>query len=543
MANGIFKIPLPKNETLLNYGTGAPEKVVLKAEIDELKSKEIEIPLIIGGKEIKTGKLGDCRCPHDRKHLLGRYHKAGDKEVSMAVEASQRAWKEWSIIPWEARVSIFLKAAELLAGPWRATLNAATMLSQSKTVIQAEGDAVGALVDLWHYNSYFMQKIYEIQPESSPGIWNTIEWRPLEGFVFAVTPFNFISIAGNLPTSPALMGNTVLWKPASSGVYPAYFIVKLLQEAGLPDGVINFVPGSGHEVGHPVLKNEWFAGLHFTGSTEVFRDMWQKIGANIPNYRNYPRIVGETGGKDFIFAHPSADLDALAVATIRSAFEYQGQKCSAASRMYVPQSIWHELKIKLIKMVENIRVGNPEDFRNFMSAVIDKAAFDSITGYIEYARNSNEAEFLIGGTYDSSIGYFIDPTIIVTTNPKFKTMEEEIFGPVITVYVYPDNEFEETLQLCDETSPFALTGAIFAQARNAIETARRILTYSAGNFFINDRPSGVMIGHQPFGGGRASGTNDKAGSMMNLLRWISPRTTKENFLPPKNFTYPHMEEL
>lgn len=543
MANGIFKIPFPKNETLLNYGRGTPEKTELKAKIAEMKSAEIEIPLIIGGKEIKTGKLGDCRCPHDHKHLLGRYHKAGERQVNMAVEASQQAWKKWSIMPWEARASIFLKAAELLAGPWRATLDAATMLGQSKTVIQAEGDAVGALVDLWHYNPYFMQKIYEIQPESSPGIWNTIEWRPLEGFVFAVTPFNFVSIAGNLPTSPALMGNTVLWKPASSGVYPAYFIMKLLQEAGLPDGVINFIAGSGNEVGYPVLKNEWFSGLHFTGSTEVFRDMWQKIGENIPTYRNYPRIVGETGGKDFIFARPSADLDALAVATIRSAFEYQGQKCSAASRMYVPESIWHELKIKLIAMVEKIKVGTPEDFRNFMSAVIDKAAFDSIIGYIEYARNSNEAVFLIGGTYDGSTGYFIDPTIIVTTNPKFKTMDEEIFGPVITVYVYPDNKFEETLHLCDETSPFALTGAIFAQERNAIETARRILTHSAGNFFINDRPSGVMIGHQPFGGGRASGTNDKAGSMMNLLRWVSPKTTKENFLPPKKFTYPHMDEL
>ena len=543
MANGIFKIPLPKNETLLNYGRGALEKAELKAKITEMKSNEMEIPLIIGGKEIKTGKLGDCRCPHDHKHLLGRYHKAGEKEANMAVDASQHAWKQWSIMPWEARSSIFLKAAQLLAGPWRATLNAATMLGQSKTVIQAEGDAVGALVDLWNYNPFFMQKIYEIQPESSPGIWNTIEWRPLEGFIFAVTPFNFVSISGNLPTAPALMGNTVLWKPASSGVYPAYFIMKLLKEAGLPDGVINFIPGSGSEVGYPVIRNEWFSGLYFTGSTEVFRDMWQKIGENIPNYRNYPRIVGETGGKDFIFAHSSADLDTLAVATIRSAFEYQGQKCSAASRMYVPQSIWHELKIKLITMVEKIRVGNPEDFRNFMSAVIDKAAFDSISGYIEYAKNSDEAEFLIGGTYDGSTGYFIDPTIIITTNPKFKTMEEEIFGPVITVYVYSDNEYEETLHLCDETSPFALTGAIFAQERNAIETARRILTHSAGNFFINDRPSGVMIGHQPFGGSRASGTNDKAGSIMNLLRWVSPRTTKENFLPPKNFTYPHTDEM
>ena len=542
MANGISRVPHPYNEPLLNYGPNSQEKKEIKRKLAELKSQKIEIPLIIGGQEINTGSYGDCRCPHEHDHLLGRYYKASKGEVASAVEASQKAAKEWAAMPWEARAAIFLKAADLLAGPWRATLNAATMLGQSKTVIQAEGDAAGALCDFWRYSVHFMQMIYEIQPASSKGIWNIIEYRPLEGFVFAVTPFNFVSIMGNLPSAPALMGNTVLWKPASSGVYPSYFIMKILQEAGLPDGVINFIPGVGKEVGYPVMENSQFAGLHFTGSTEVFRETWKKIGQQISQYRNYPRIVGETGGKDFIFVHSSADLEALTVATIRGAFEYQGQKCSAASRMYVPQSIWPELKEKLLTTVSQIRMGSPEDFRNFMAAVIDKAAFNNIAGYIDYAKNSEEVEILIGGKCNDSIGYFIEPTIILTTNPKFKTMEEEIFGPVLTIYVYPDEKYEETLHLCDETSPFALTGSIFAQDRLAVEIARQILINAAGNLMINDKPSGIMIGHQPFGGGRASGTNDKAGFIMNLLRWVSPRTIKESFIPAKEVSYPHMLE-
>lgn len=542
MTNGIPRVPFPGNEPLLSYGRGSPEKKELKSKIEELKSKELYIPLIIGGEEIKTNNFGECRCPHEHNHLLARYHKASAKEVEMAVAASQQARKMWTTLSWQARASIFLKAADLLTGSWRSTLNAASMLGQSKTVIQAEGDSACALADFWRYTAYFMQKIYEIQPESSKGIWNSIEYRPLEGFVFAVTPFNFVSIMGNLPAAPAIMGNTILWKPASSGVYPSYFIMKLLQKAGLPDGIINFIPGSGSEVGNPVFENQHFAGLHYTGSTEVFRDMWKKIGEQIYHYRNYPRVVGETGGKNFIFVHSSTDLNVLAVAVIRSAFEYQGQKCSAASRLYVPQSIWPVLKEKLLLMVKQIRVGNPEDFRNFMAAVIDKPAFSSIAGYIDYAKKSDEAKLIIGGNYDDTTGYFIDPAIIVTNNPKFKTMEEEIFGPVLTVYLYPDDQYEKTLYLCDQTSPFALTGAVFAQDRLAIETARKILMNSAGNLMINDRPSGVVIGHQPFGGSRASGTNDKAGSIMNLLRWVSPRTIKENFIPPGQFTYPHMDE-
>jgi 1-pyrroline-5-carboxylate dehydrogenase len=542
MTNGIFNIPIPKNEPILAYAPGSPEKKELKAKIIEMKSKEIEIPVIIGGKEIKTGKLAECRCPHDTKHLLGTYHKAGEKEVDLAIQAAMAARPKWAAMSWHDRAAIFLKAAELLAGPYRAILNAATILCQSKTVYQAEIDSACELIDFYRFNPYYMQQIYQQQPQSSAGCWNYLEQRPLEGFIFAITPFNFTSIAGNLPTSPAMMGNVVLWKPASSAVYTAHFIMQLLKEAGLPDGVINMVTGPGGSVGNPVMASPHLAGIHFTGSTEVFQNMWKTIGNNIASYKTYPRIVGETGGKDFIFAHNSCDLDVLNTAMIRGAFEYQGQKCSAASRAYIPESIWPQLKQKLIESMKNIRMGSPEDFMNFMGAVIDKGAFDTITQYIDYAKKSPEAEIISGGEYDDSKGFFIEPTIVQAKNPRFKLMEEEIFGPVLTVYVYPDDKYEETLHLCDETSPYALTGAIFATGRLEIIKAAEILTHAAGNFYINDKPTGAVVGQQPFGGSRASGTNDKAGSLINLQRWVSPRTIKENFLPPLNFSYPHMKE-
>ncbi|MDZ7333197.1 MAG: L-glutamate gamma-semialdehyde dehydrogenase [candidate division KSB1 bacterium] len=542
MTNGIFNVPVPSNEPVLSYGPGSPEKKALKAKIAELKSKEIEIPIIVGGEELKTGRLAECRCPHETKHLLGVYHKSSEKEVNQAIDAALKARPKWASMSWEARAAIFLKAAELLAGPYRPILNAATMLCQSKTVFQAEIDSACELIDFYRFNPYYMQQIYQQQPQSSKACWNYVEYRPLEGFVFAVTPFNFTSIAGNLPTAPAMMGNVVIWKPASSTVYTAYFIMQLLKEAGLPDGVINMVPGPGGSVGNPVMASPHLAGVHFTGSTSVFQDMWKTIGNNIAKYRTYPRIVGETGGKDFIFAHRSADLDALTTAMVRGAFEYQGQKCSAASRAYIPSSIWPELKQKLIAAVKRIRMGSPEDFTNFMGAVIDRAAYESIISYIDYAKKSSEAEFITGGNYSDAIGYFIEPTIVVTNNPKFKLMEEEIFGPVITLYIYPDEKYEETLHLCDETSPYGLTGSIIARDRYAIIQAAEILTHAAGNFYINDKPTGAVVGQQPFGGSRASGTNDKAGSIINLQRWVTPRAIKENFLPPTDFPYPHMQE-
>ncbi len=542
MANGIFKIPQPKNEPILSFGPGSKEKQTLKAKLAEMKSQQIEIPIIIGGNEVKTGNMADCCCPHDHGHLLGQYHKAGEKEIDMAIKAALEVRPAWAAMDWESRAAIFLKAADLLTGPFRAAVNGANMLNASKTVYQAEIDSACELIDFYRYNPYYMQEVYRQQPESSSGCWNYVEQRPLEGFVFAVTPFNFASIAGNLPTSPAMMGNVVLWKPASSTVYIAYYIMELLKAAGLPDGVINLVPGPGGSVGNPVMASPHLTGVHFTGSTPVFQGMWKTIGENIPNYKTYPRIVGETGGKNFVFAHKSADLPALTVALVRGAFEYQGQKCSAASRAYIPQSIWPELKKLLIDMVGEIKMGDPDDFTNFMCAIIDKSAFNTITEYIDYADNSSEAEFITGGKYDDSKGYFIEPTVILTTNPKFKTMEEEIFGPVLTVYVYPDGDYEKALHLCDETSPYALTGAIFAQDRAAAILATDILRNAAGNFYINDKPTGAVVGQQPFGGARASGTNDKAGSMINLQRWVSPRTIKENFIPPRDFTYLHMEE-
>jgi 1-pyrroline-5-carboxylate dehydrogenase len=542
MSNAYFKVPQPVNEPVKSYKPGSPEREELKKKLADLKSKQIEVPIIIGGQEIKTGNTEKMVIPHNHSHVLGVYHKAGKKEVDMAIEAALEARKEWAEMPWEHRVAVFLKIADLLAGPWRATINAATMLGQSKTVYQAEIDAAAELVDFYKYNCYFMAELMKEQPYSPLGMWNRSEYRPLEGYIFSVTPFNFTSIAGNLPTAPAIVGNVSLWKPASSAVYSAYWLMKLFEEAGLPKGVINFVPGSGGQVGTPAMTNPNLAGIHFTGSTEVFQNMWKLISDNLKNMKYYPRIVGETGGKDFIFAHNSADVDALVVAALRGAFEYQGQKCSAASRMYIPKSLWKEFKGKYVAEVGKIKMGDVEDFTNFMGAVIDKGAFKTITEYIEYAKSSNEAEIITGGNFDDSKGYFIEPTTIVTTNPKFKTMEEEIFGPVMTIYVYDDDKLDETLTLCDETSPYALTGAIFAQDRKAIVMMANRLRNAAGNFYINDKPTGAVVGQQPFGGGRASGTNDKAGSAMNLMRWMTARTIKETFDPPKDWRYPFMSE-
>ena len=543
MRNGSPNVPTPVNEPVKSYAPGSPERGALKAKLDELLTEVIEIPLFIGGEEVRTGDLGECRCPHDHQHLLASYHRAGEEQVEMAVAAAHQAWQEWSRMPWEARASVFLKAAQLLAGPWRMTLNAATMLGQSKNAYQAEIDSACELIDFWRFNPWYAGKIYQEQPPYSPtGIWNYVEQRPLEGFVFAVTPFNFTSIAGNLPTAPALMGNTVLWKPASSGVYPAYFLMKLFEEAGLPPGVINLVAGSGAKVGDPVLSQSCLAGVHFTGSTETFQHMWEVIGENIRSYKSYPRIVGETGGKDFVFAHPSADVEALATALTRGAFEYQGQKCSAASRAYIPKSLWPKLKDFFFAQLESIKMGDVTDFSCFMNAVIDRASYDKIVSYIEYAKKSKDAEIAFGGAYNDEKGYFIEPTVILAKDPRFKTMCEEIFGPVLTVFVYEDENYEEMLHLCDETSPYALTGCIFATDRAAVNLAYDILRHSAGNFYINDKPTGAVVGQQPFGGSRASGTNDKAGSPLNLLRWVTQRAIKETFSPPKDFRYPFMEE-
>lgn len=544
MANAKFNVPFPPNEPVKSYAPGTPERTALKNQLDAMVQQVIDIPIIIGGKEIRTGDTDNCVCPHDHKTILAKYHKVSEKEVKLAIDSAMEAHRIWSRMEWHDRIAVFLKAADLLSlTEWRYILNAATMLGQSKNVFQAEIDSAAELADFFRFNAYYAMKIYEEQPLHSPiGMWNRMEYRPLEGFIFAVAPFNFTSICGNLPTSPAIMGNVALLKPASSAVYSAYWIIKLLEAAGLPEGVINFIPGSGSKVGNLVMDSEHFAGIHFTGSTPTFQSMWKTAANNLSKYKSYPRIVGETGGKDFIFAHSSASLEALNVALIRGAFEYQGQKCSAASRAYIPKSMWNKLKDFLIDELKTVKMGDVRDFSNFMNAVIDKNAFATITSYIEYSKKSNEAEIIFGGKYDSSTGYFIEPTIIHTTNPKFKTMEEEIFGPVLTIFVYDDDKYEETLHLCDETSPYSLTGAIFAEDRKAIELADKILTHSAGNFYINDKPTGAVVGQQPFGGARASGTNDKAGSYLNLLRWVSARTIKENFVPPKDYRYPFMQE-
>jgi len=542
MSNAYFFVPETDNEIPLMYEPGTPERDALKKTIKELQSKEIEIPLIIGGKAVKTGNIVEIRPPHNLGKKLGVYHRAGEKEIKMAIDAALEARKEWSELPWEQRASVFRKAAELLTGPWRYIINGATMLGQSKTPHQAEIEAVAELADFLRFNTLYMTRIFEEQPYSPTEMWNRVEYRPLEGYIFAVTPFNFTAIAGNLPTSPAMVGNVSLWKPASSAVYSAYHFMMLLIEAGLPPGVVNFIPGSGSQVGIPAMSNENLAGVQFTGSTEVFQQMWKQIADNMHKMKYYPRIVGETGGKDFIFAHNAADVDAMVVAAIRGAFEYQGQKCSAASRMYIPKSIWPEFKDKYVAEVKKIKVGDVEDFTNFMGAVIDKAAFKTITEYIDYAKKSDEAEIITGGDYDDSKGYFIQPTTILTANPKFKTMEEEIFGPVLTMYVYDDDKFDEALTLCDETSPYGLTGAIFSQDRYALDHMTKRLRNAAGNFYINDKPTAAVVHQQPFGGGRASGTNDKAGSVMNMLRWMTARAIKETFVPPKDWTYPYMGE-
>lgn len=541
MSNAVFQVLKPKNEPVLSYAPGSKERSELKDALQELKSQRIDIPIIINGKEIRTGNVGNCIIPHEKSTVIGTYHVAGEREVREAIKAASDARKTWEQLPWEHRAGVFLKAAEMLAGPYRSTINGATMLCQSKTAYQAEIDAACELIDMLRFNAYFLNEIYKEQPDSTQDSWNRMQYRPLEGFVLAVTPFNFTSIAGNLPTAPAMAGNGVVWKPASSAVYSAYHVMKILMEAGLPPGVINFVPAPGSVISDVVLSDPNFAGLHFTGSTATFRLMWQKVAENLPNYRTYPRLVGETGGKDFVFAHPSAAVRPLTTALVRGAFEFQGQKCSAASRAYIPRSLWPEVKTLLLEHTDSIKVGNVEDFTNFMGAVIDKNSFENIKGYIDYAKASSEAEILCGGECDDTVGYFIQPTIILTTNPKFKTMEEEIFGPVLTIYVYEDKDIEKALDLCDETSIYGLTGAVFAQDRTAVSHIEKRLVGAAGNFYINDKPTGAVIGQQPFGGARASGTNDKAGAKTNMMRWVSPRTIKENLNPPENPWYTFME--
>src|SRR5947207_6851035 len=537
-----FKPPPPQNEPVKDYAPGSPERAELEKRLDEMKSQQLEIPSIIGGEEIKTGTTFEAVMPHDKDHVLAEVHKAGAGEVERAISASAEAWEDWHRVPWEERAAVFLRAAELLAGPWRSTLVAATMLNQSKTAHQAEIDAACEVIDFWRFNVQFMLRIYEEQPVSSPGVWNRMEYRPLEGFVFAISPFNFTAIGANLSTSPALMGDTVIWKPASTAAVSAYWTMKLLEEAGLPPGVINLVFGSGAEIGDPALASEHLAGVHFTGSTEVFHSIWKTVGQNIDRYRNYPRIVGETGGKDFIVAHPSADVEAVATAIVRGSFEYQGQKCSAASRVYAPSNLWPDLRERLADEIKGLKVGDVSDFSNFMGAVIDSNAFATQRQAIEEAKSAAKANVLVGGDVEDDKGYFVQPTVIETEDPEFRTMREELFGPVVTAFVYPENKWDDTLELVDRTAPYGLTGAVFARDRSAIEDANEKLEYAAGNFYVNDKPTGAVVGQQPFGGARASGTNDKAGSMWNLIRWVSPRTIKQTFLPPKDYRYSYMAE-
>jgi len=540
--NSAFEFVRPVNEAPYLYEPGSKEKEEVKAKLTELSSEITEIPLIIGGREVKTGNMGEVRMPHNHGKVIARYHKAGKAEVDQAVEASKEARHAWERMPWDKRATIFRKTAANITGPYRFTINAATMLGQGKDVFQSEIEAVCELVDFYYFNIYYLNQIYKDQPDSQRMVINQVEYRPLEGFVFAVSPFNFTAIGGNLPAAPAMAGNTVLWKPASTALYSNYIVMRILEESGLPAGVINFIPGSGEEIGDYVLKHPDLGGLHFTGSVGTFRRMWKIIGENLENYKVYPRIVGETGGKDFVVAHTSADKDELVTALVRGAFEYQGQKCSAASRAYIPESLWQEMKDDLVSTTEEIKVGNVEDFTNYLSAVIDRAAYDKIKGYIDYAKDSDEAEILAGGQCDDSTGYFVRPTLILTTNPRFKTMEEEIFGPVLTIYIYPDGEYEKTLHLCNETSPYGLTGSVMAKDREALLKGEKILTHAAGNFYLNDKPTAAVVGQQPFGGARISGTNDKAGSMWNMIRWVSPRSIKENLNPPRSYRYPHLDE-
>jgi 1-pyrroline-5-carboxylate dehydrogenase len=534
------RVPAPVNDQNLSYLPGSPERAALKAALEQMASSRVDIPLIIGGREIRTGQTERTVMPHNHRHVLAEWHVADAAHVQQAIDAATAARREWASWAWHERAAVFLRAAELLTTTWRPTLNAATMLGQSKTAFQAEIDAASEMIDFWRFNPAFAEELYQEQPLSSHGMWNQLEYRALEGFVYAVTPFNFTSIAGNLPTAPALMGNTVVWKPASSAMLSAYYIMRLLEAAGLPPGVINFVPGNAVEISNILLDSADLAGVHFTGSTGVFNGMWKKIGENTGRYRNYPRLVGETGGKDFIVAHPSADPQELAVAIARGGFEYQGQKCSAASRVYVPQSIWPDVRDRVVAMMRDMQMGDVQDFRTFVGAVIDEKSFKKISGYLDDARAN--AAVVHGGSASSETGYFVEPTLIETSNPAYRLMCEEIFGPVVTAYAYPDNQWSETLAIIDRTSPYALTGAIFSRDRQAIREATSTLRHAAGNFYINDKPTGAVVGQQPFGGGRASGTNDKAGSKLNLVRWISARTIKETFSPPRDYKYPYMSE-
>lgn len=538
MHNSISLIPDAINEPVLSYAPGSEERRSLQAQLASMRASELDIPAFIGGEEVRTGQTTAVRPPHDHAHMLGQAHNSGPKEVNNAIEAALEARHDWSRMHYTDRAAIFLKAAELLSGPWRDAVNAATMLGQSKNAFQAEIDAACETIDFFRFNAEFLNDLYADQPYSSPGVWNRLEYRALEGFVFAVTPFNFTSITANLPVAPAIMGNTVLWKPASTSIFSAYYIYRLLEAAGLPPGVINMVPGRGAAIGDPVFASRHFAGLHFTGSTGTFQHMWRTIGANISHYNSYPRIVGETGGKDFIVSHVSADPQVVATAIVRGAFEYQGQKCSAASRVYVPASQWDATRQSLLSQLAEVRMGPVEDFSNFVNAVIDKQAYDSITGYIQHAQAASEATIIAGGGFSDESGYFIEPTVIVASDPGYLTMCEEIFGPVVTIYVYDDARFADTLEIVDRTSPYALTGALFATDRKVIVQATESLRDCAGNFYINDKPTGAVVGQQPFGGARASGTNDKAGSPLNLLRWVSARTIKETFVPPTHFGYP-----
>jgi 1-pyrroline-5-carboxylate dehydrogenase len=542
MSEKIVFVPRAKNEPVKEYRPGSPEREELKKALDEVYSNVREIPMFIGGKEVKSDKVMPIYPPHKLTHKIGEYCQGNATHVNMAIDAALAAREAWANMCWKQRASIFLKAASLLAGPYRAKINAATMIGQSKTIHQAEIDAACEIIDFLRFNVQYMEEIYNNQPESSEHVWNRIQQRPLEGFVFALTPFNFTAIAGNLPTSPAMMGNVVVWKASKTQVYSAAVLMDAFREAGVPDGVINLVFASGPVIGEIVMDHPDFAGIHFTGSTEVFQGIWKTIGNNIHKYKTYPRLVGETGGKDFVMVHNSANVRQTVAALTRGAFEYQGQKCSAASRAYIPESIWGDVRSGLEADLASIKMGAPEDFTNFMCAVIDEVAFDLLAGFIERAKKDKDAEVIIGGKYDKSEGYFIEPTVIQAKDPKYITMVEELFGPVLTIYVYEDDKFEQTLDLLDETSTYGLTGAIFASDRNIIQSATKRLVNAAGNFYINDKPTGAVVGQQPFGGARASGTNDKAGSYLNLLRWVSPRTIKENFLPPDDYRYPYMQE-
>ena len=541
MINARINTPAPVNEPVRAYAPGSPDRRTLTAQLQQCAGEQIEIPLVIGGKAVRTGDTAQAVMPHNHQHVLATFHRGNADTVQQAVAAAEAARPGWAALPWEARAAVFLRAAELLAGTYRPIVNAATMLNQSKTIQQAEIDAACELIDFFRYNVSYMPQIFGEQPGNGPAIWDYVEYRPLEGFIFAVTPFNFTAIAGNLPTSPAMMGNTVVWKPASTAVLSAWYLMELFREAGLPDGVINFVPGSGGTIGEPAMNHPSLGGVHFTGSTAVFQGMWRTVGANIANYRSYPRIVGETGGKDFIVAHPSADPAALLTGFIRGAYEYTGQKCSAASRAYIPKSIWDKHADDWCHEIEGIKYGDVADLTNFMGAVIDESSFATQKRAIDEARAASDADIVCGGACDDSSGYFVAPTLIRAHDPHYRTMEVELFGPVLTVYVYDDDRYAETLELCDRTSPYALTGAIFATDRQAIDLAHRTLVNAAGNFYINDKPTGAVVGQQPFGGARASGTNDKAGSALNLIRWVSARTTKESFAPPTDYRYPHME--